>query len=54
MNKQDETIIVRGIAAAIQAMAMPTFENLATMLNQYGYTLVKNIPNKQTNKNELR
>jgi hypothetical protein len=40
-QKVKESIIVRGIAAAIQAMTMPVFNNLRDMLNTHGYDLVK-------------
>lgn len=45
MANNDKKIIdsveVRGICASIQAMAFPTFENLNTLLEPYGYEIVK-------------
>jgi hypothetical protein len=46
-KKEREIITVRGIAASIQAMAMPTFANLRDMLSKVGWQLIRN--NKQTN-----
>lgn len=40
-NKSTESVIVRGIAASIQAMAYPDFSSLSTMLEQHGYKLIK-------------
>jgi len=40
-DKIKESITVRGICEAIQAMHTPTFNNLAELLKQFGYTLVK-------------
>lgn len=44
-----EVMTVRGLAAAIQAMAAPTFRNLADLLRKLGWNLTRT--NKQT-KNE--
>lgn len=41
MTKQQETVEVRGIAAAIQAMSFPTFQNLGELLGVFGFKLVK-------------
>lgn len=38
-EKVKESINLRGICAAIQAMAMPTMQNLDDMLKKYGYTI---------------
>lgn len=43
-----ETIAVRGVAAAIQAMHTPTFENLDYLLRKEGYRIVP--LDEQTNK----
>ncbi len=40
-NPIKESIIVRGICAAIQKMGLPLFKNLADMLQQFGYKLTK-------------
>lgn len=40
-NKQTESIWVRGVAASIQAMAMPTLQNLKDMLLKFGYVITK-------------
>lgn len=40
-DKTVETLEVRGICAAIQAMGMPTFENLEKLLDKFGYQLIK-------------
>jgi hypothetical protein len=39
--KVKESMVVRGICASIQAMQMPTFENLAELLKKFGYALSK-------------
>lgn len=39
-----ESITLRGICAAIQSMAMPSFENLRQFLLKYGYSLKKINP----------
>lgn len=49
-KKEQQSIIVRGIAASLQAMHMPTFANLRDMLSKFGWQLIRNA-NKQT-KNE--
>lgn len=41
MDKAKEATIVRGIAASIQAMVMPTFENLNKIIGEFGYKIVK-------------
>lgn len=48
-KKEQQSIIVRGIAAAIQAMHMPTFANLKDMVSKFGWTLTRN---KQTNEQD--
>jgi hypothetical protein len=40
-NKTKESMLVRGICAAIQAMVYPTFENLSNLLEKVGYVLKK-------------
>jgi len=50
-KREKETIIVRGIAAAIQSMAMPTFNNLKEILNKFGWSLIRS--NKQTNEDRF-
>lgn len=40
-EKAKEAMMVRGICAAIQAMSMPTFNNLNDLLSRFGYTLSK-------------
>jgi len=50
MNSQKrdrQSIIVRGIAAAVQAMAMPTFDNLKVLLSKFGWKLTRE-PQKDT------
>lgn len=37
----EESIKVRGLAAAIQSMSFPNFKNLNDLLNKIGYKLVK-------------
>lgn len=39
MNKIKESIIVRGIAASLQAMNMPTFQNLKDLILNAGLKL---------------
>ncbi len=39
-QKIKESITIRGICSAIQAMSFPTFENLNEMLKRYGLKLV--------------
>lgn len=48
-KKEKQSIIVRGIAAQIQAMHMPTFENLKDILAKFGWKLTRD-DDKQTNK----
>jgi hypothetical protein len=36
-----DSIKVRGIAAAIQSMSFPSFKNLDELLNKVGYKIVK-------------
>lgn len=43
-DKTQESITVRGICAAIQSMAMPSFENLRQILLKFGYSLKKINP----------
>lgn len=40
-DKVQESLVVRGIAATIQAMSFPTFENLAELVKKFGYNLIK-------------
>ena len=40
-EKIKESTQVRGIAAAVQAQAFPTFETLNALVEQFGYYLVK-------------
>lgn len=40
-EKVQESVKVRGICASIQAMTLPTFENLKALLEAEGYKLVK-------------
>lgn len=49
-KKEKQSIIVRGIAAQIQAMAMPTIDNLREILLKFGYKLTRD--DNQTNKHE--
>lgn len=46
-KRENQSIIVRGIAAAIQAMHMPTFENLKDLLARFGWKLTRD--DSQTN-----
>lgn len=41
-QRTKESVEVRGVCAAIQAMAYPSFEDLNKQLNIFGYHLVKN------------
>jgi len=47
LKKEEEVIIVRGIAAALQAMAMPTFDALKKVLRLFGFNLSSNQTNKR-------
>lgn len=38
-DKIEESIWVRGVCAAIQAMAMPTLDSLINLFDKAGYTL---------------
>lgn len=38
-DKEKESITIRGIAAAIQAMKFPTFENLKELIKAAGFKL---------------
>lgn len=49
-KKERQTIMVRGIAAAIQAMAMPTWDSLKDILSKFGWKLTRD--DSQTNKHE--
>lgn len=49
-KKQKETVILRGICAAIQAMHMPNFQNLRDELSKFGWTLIRDDSYHQTNK----
>lgn len=51
-KRENQSIIVRGIAAAIQAMHMPTFDNLKEMLSKFGWKLIRDETNKQTNESD--
>ena len=46
MDKQRESVEVRGICAAIQSMAYPDFAALRKLLRQIGYDLIK-LPDKK-------
>jgi hypothetical protein len=48
-TRDKQSIIVRGIAGAIQAMHTPTFETLKVLLNKFGWDL-KRTPDDSTNK----
>lgn len=48
IKKERETIMVRGIAASIQSMAMPTWEALKGVLAKFGWKLTRD--DSQTNK----
>lgn len=39
-QKTTESVVVRGIAASIQAMAFPDFDSLNKIMQQHGYKLV--------------
>lgn len=48
-KRERQSIIIRGIAAAIQAMHMPTFTNLQELLAKFGWKLTReNQTNTQT------
>ncbi len=47
IKKVNEVVIVRGIAAAIQAMNAPTFQNLADLVKPWGYNLEKSSLNNK-------
>lgn len=52
-EKAKQAVLVRGIAAAIQAMHSPTIMNLQDLLMLHGYKIIKiESTNKQTEKNE--
>jgi hypothetical protein len=48
IKKERQTIMVRGIAASIQAMAMPTWDALRGILAKFGWKLTRE--ENQTNK----
>lgn len=52
IKRERQTIMVRGIAAAIQAMTNPSWEALRTLLSRFGWKLTRDDSNKQTNNNE--
>lgn len=49
-KREKQSIIIRGIAAAIQSMHMPTFANLQELVAKFGWKLTRseNQSNKQT------
>lgn len=49
VKRERETIMVRGIAAAIQAMSNPSWDALRTLLTRFGWKLTRDESNKQTN-----
>lgn len=51
-SKVKEVIEVRGIAAAIQAMAAPTFNNLDDMLKKLGWKLIRDSKHQTNKQNE--
>jgi len=50
VKRERQTIMVRGIAAAIQAMHTPTFQSLKDILAKFGWKLSRD--DSQTNKHE--
>lgn len=54
MKRENQSIIVRGIAAAIQAMSMPTWENLRDMVSKFGWKLTRDDSHKQTNQDSSK
>lgn len=46
MDKQKESVEVRGICAAIQSMTYPGFEELRKLLRKVGYDLIK-LPKRE-------
>lgn len=52
-QKAKEAVLVRGIAAALQAMHTPSITSLSDLLNLHGYKLVKiESTNKQTERKD--
>lgn len=52
-KKQKQSIIIRGIAASIQAMHMPTFQNLKDILAKFGWNITRDLKtNKQESQSE--
>lgn len=52
-EKAKQAVLVRGIAAAMQAMNTPTFMSLSDLLMLHGYKLVKiESTNKQTERKD--
>lgn len=49
-KREKQSIIVRGIAASIQSMAMPTYANLKELLSKFGWSLTRSNP--QTNESD--
>lgn len=47
-EQKKEIIVVRGIAAGIQAMATPTFQALKELLAKFGWNLTREQTNKQS------
>ncbi len=47
-TREKQSILVRGIAAQVQAMHMPTFENLRDILAKFGWILKRDETNQQT------
>jgi len=42
-DKIKESITLRGICEALQAMHMPSFDNLKEILEKFGYTIIKKL-----------
>lgn len=52
-QKAKQAVLVRGIAASLQAMNTPTFMSLSDLLMLHGYKLVKiESTNKQTERKD--
>ena len=49
IKRERQAVVVRGIAAALQAMHMPTFDSLREILSKFGWKLTRENSNKQTN-----
>ena len=51
VKKERQVIMLRGIAAQIQAMHTPTWENLKSILSKFGWKLTRD-DSKPTNNHE--